>query len=94
MRTLPALIFALTAMLAGTAGAQTATPEPPATAAVSGASQKVICKRSQADIGSHLGGTKVCHTESEWATIRDGDRRMMEHYDTLQNTRTGAAGGH
>jgi hypothetical protein len=63
MRASPVLFFALTALLTGAVGAQTATPDTPA--AVPEPPQKLICVRGQADTGSHFGAGKVCHTESE-----------------------------
>jgi hypothetical protein len=74
-------LFAL--MLAGGTRAQTVTPDAPAAAAAP--SQKVICVRGLADTGSHLGASKVCHTENEWTMIRNQSERTMERYDTLQN---------
>jgi len=80
-------LFALT--LAGGAHAQTATPDAPAASAP----QKMICVRSQADTGSHLGAGSVCHTESEWTMIRNQSGRTMERYDTLQNKQVTPSGG-
>ena len=70
-------------MLAGGARAQTATPAAPVAAPAH--SQKIICVRGLADTGSHLGASKVCHTEEEWTMIRNQSERTMERYDTLQN---------
>ena len=83
MRTWSALTFALTTLLAGAAGAQTAAPDKPA--AVPEPPQKLICVRGQAGTGSHFGATKVCHTESEWAMIHNQSKGAMERYDTIQN---------
>ena len=43
---------------------------------------KIVCVKTQADTGSHMGGRRECHTEQEWAMIhrlsvsylRDNDR--------------------
>jgi hypothetical protein len=91
MHTLSNLTFAFAVMLAGSARAQIATPDAPAAAPEP--SQKVVCVRGQAETGSHFGATKVCHTESEWAMIRNQSGRMMERYDTLQNKQSAPAGG-
>jgi hypothetical protein len=83
MHTLPIVTFALIAMLAGAASAQTANSESVTVSA--DAAQKLICVRNQADTGSHFGATKVCHTQSDWAAIRNQSQRTMERYDTIQN---------
>jgi len=83
MHTLPILTFALMAMLASAASAQTGNSESVTVSA--DAPQKQICVRNQADTGSHLGASKVCHTESDWAMIRNQSQRTMERYDTIQN---------
>ena len=85
------MAIASTVILTGAAGAQTSGPGAPAAAPEP--SQKLVCVRSHADTGSHFGGGKVCHTESEWAMIHDQSSRMMERYDTLQNKMPGSAGG-
>ena len=92
MRILSKLAFALAVTLAGTAHAQTndapaAAPEPKPEP-----SQKMICVRGQAETGSHFGASKVCHTESEWAMIRNQSQHTMERYDT-QNRQSMPAGG-
>jgi hypothetical protein len=78
--TLSALILASAARAQTTADA----PQP---------SQKIVCVRGQADTGSHFGASKVCHTESEWAMIRNQSTRMLEQYDTLQNKQVTPSGG-
>jgi len=90
MRTLSVLIFAFTALLAGAVGAQTTTPDTPA---IPAPPQKLICVRGQADTGSHFGTSKVCHTESDWAMIRNQSTKTLERYDTLQNKQGVPAGG-
>ena len=90
MRIVSAMAVALTILLTGAAGAQTAAPNAPAPEPA----QKLICVRGQAETGSHFGASKVCHTESEWAMIHNQSSRTMERYDTLQNRQPTAAGGH
>ena len=90
MRMASAVSVALTILLTGAAGAQTAAPNAPAAEPP----QKLICVRGQAETGSHFGASKVCHTESEWAMIHNQSSRTMERYDTLQNRQLPAAGGH
>ena len=91
MKRLPAITLSAL-MLAGAARAQPVTPDAPAAAPEQ--SQKVICVRGLADTGSHLGASKVCHTESEWAMIRNQSTRTLERYDTLQNKQVPTSGGH
>ncbi len=74
MHALPVLTFAVSIVLAGAAGAQTAAPDAPAAAAPP---PKMICVRSQADTGSHFGATKVCHTEAEWAMIHSQSNNTL-----------------
>ena len=76
------LVFA--AMAAGAAFAQAPTPA---------AAPKLICVRGQAETGSHFGASKVCHTESEWAMIRNQSAHSMERFDT-QSRQQAPAGGH
>ena len=83
MRTLPILTFPLLAMLAGAASAQT--PNSESVTVSADAPPKQICVRNQADTGSHFGASTVCHTESDWAAIRNQSQRTMERYDTIQN---------
>ena len=90
MRTVSAVSVALTILLTGPSGAQTAAPNAPAAEPA----QKLICVRGQAETGSHFGASKVCHTESEWVMIHNQSSRTMEQYDTLQNRLPTAAGGH
>lgn len=52
---------------------------------------KVICER-QEEMGSRLGGKKVCKTAAEWQEERAAQRRVLE--DTQrQATSTGAPAG-
>jgi hypothetical protein len=86
MHILPILTFALIAMLASTASAQTANSESVTVTGI--APQKLICVRNEADTGSHFGASKVCHTENEWTMIHNQSQRTLERYDTVQNKTT------
>ena len=90
MRAQATLTFAFMFLLTGGAHAQPPGPEAPAAQP----SQKIICVRGQAETGSHFSASKVCHTESEWATIHNQSGRMLERSDTLQNKQSAPGGGH
>jgi hypothetical protein len=87
MRALSILAIAFS-IVAGAASAQVPATDTPAAVPP----QKIICVRSQADTGSHMGASKVCHTEAEWAAIHGQAGRMMDRYDTLQNRQMPAGG--
>jgi hypothetical protein len=73
--------FAILMLLTASASAQTSAP--PADAAAPPppeASVKIICVRTPPETGSHLGSSKVCHTEAEWALIHSETDRMLQHY--------------
>jgi len=91
MRTLYFLTFVLAVTAVGANGAETITPAPPATTATE-QPKKVICVRSLADTGSHLGASKVCHTENEWLMIHNQSARTMERYDTETQTKMPSGG--
>ncbi|HEX4269777.1 MAG TPA: hypothetical protein VHZ32_00250 [Rhizomicrobium sp.] len=84
-----AISLAIFAMLAAGASAQTAAPpaDVPAAAPPPEAAVKIICARTPPETGSHLGSTKVCHTEAEWTTIHSQTDRMLQHYQDDQNMR-------
>ena len=48
---------------------------------------RIICER-QEEIGSRLGGTKVCHTAAQWDEIRRASREQAEGWQR-QNTDPG-----
>jgi hypothetical protein len=81
--------LAIFMLLAAGASAQTAAPTADGAAAPPPpeASVKIICVRTPPDTGSHLGSSKVCHTESEWAMIHSQTDRMLQHYQDDQNMR-------
>ena len=74
------------AAFAQTPPAQTAQPQAtqPKAAAAKAAHNpdEVICKR-QEDTGSRLGGTKICHTRSEWD---EQSRIAHDEVDRAQQT--------
>lgn len=46
---------------------------------------KVICVRERASTGSHLGAQKVCHTEQQWAQMRQNGTSVLEGMRTRLN---------
>ena len=55
---------------------ENATVSAPAPAADAPKPVKIVCVKTQADTGSHMGGRRECHTEQEWAMIH----RQSESY--------------
>lgn len=82
--------FAVASMLASPAVAQTS-PAPAAPATSSSTTpapatkgrdpNEMVCERQQ-ELGSRLGGVKVCHTRAEWADLRHQDREMIDRAQT------------
>ena len=74
-------------------GAPVAAQTPPLAPAPAPAAPKakdpnrIICER-QEEIGSRLGGTKVCHTAAQWDEIRRAGRQQAEDWQR-QNTDPG-----
>lgn len=87
------VIAAATAVFAAPVAAQTAPPATGAPAATDKAKDpnRIICER-QEEIGSRLGGTKVCHTAAEWAALRKDNREQVEDWQR-QLTSPGKPGG-
>ena len=96
-------------VVAQTAMAQnSASTEPPASAAIApGVEQKevtadapkvkTICVRRPAETGSHFGGGKECHTETEWTMEHNMSISTLERLRALQNSaelRAIQSGGH
>jgi hypothetical protein len=81
-----ALAFAL--LITAPALAQTPGPQP---AAKPDAKPRIICEK-QEQLGSRLGGAKVCHTKEEWDALRMETRSEVEK-NQRQNTGVGAPGG-
>jgi TolA-binding protein len=79
--------------LAAPAAAQTAPADP----ATTDQSQKpkdpnrMICER-QEEIGSRLGGKKVCHTAAEWQQLRQQNREQIDDWQQ-RLTSTGKPAG-
>jgi hypothetical protein len=99
--------FALTAfvttmlLLGSAAAADSPSPSTPAAPATQpDTADPVICVKTEAPTGSHIGGSKECHTRSGWDQIRgatgDAARRYLELNDQqrLQLQPPGGAGGH
>lgn len=81
-------------LIAVPASAQTA-PAAPAPSSSSSTDKakdpnRIICER-QDEIGSRLGGGKVCHTAAEWDQLRKANREQVEDWQRTQ-TSTGKPG--
>src|SRR4051812_38244204 len=74
-----AAIVTAAVIVAAPAAAQNSAPLPGAPAATSKAKDpnRVICER-QEEIGSRLGGKKVCKTAAEWQLEREQNRQTLE----------------
>jgi len=81
------LAFASALLLASPALAQATQPTP----ATPPAKPKVICEK-QEQLGSRLGGVKVCHTKEEWDALRAEARRDLE-LNQRMNTSSGKPAG-
>jgi invasion protein IalB len=79
-------------VIAASASAQNVgqTPAPPSTANVKDPN-RIICER-QEEIGSRLGGKKVCKTAAEWNEERRQQRQTLEDVQR-QATSTGIPSG-
>jgi|1185.fasta_scaffold427166_2 invasion protein IalB len=78
MRKLSAL--ALMLVIAAPVGAQTAAPAQPAPAAPKAKDpNRIICER-QEEIGSRLGGKKICKTAAEWDAERRANREVVDDW--------------
>jgi invasion protein IalB len=74
------LMFTVAAPAAAQITFQSApTAAPPATAASTKDPNRVICER-QEEIGSRLGGKKVCKTAAEWDEERRQQRDTVEKF--------------
>lgn len=70
---------------------QPTTAQPAAGSALGKDQNKMICEKEE-DIGSRLGGKKVCKTALQWQQEREQQRRVLE--DTQrQATSTGTPSG-
>ena len=89
-----ALILAAgAAAIAVPAVAQTAPAAPAATQATSKLKDpnRIICEREE-ELGSRLGGKKICKTAQEWQDWRQQNRDQVENWQR-QNTSTGTPAG-
>lgn len=89
-----ALILAAgAAAIAVPAVAQTAPAAPAATQATSKLKDpnRIICEREE-ELGSRLGGKKICKTAQEWQDWRQQNRDQVENWQR-QNTSTGKPAG-
>jgi hypothetical protein len=88
----PIAIITMIALAAPAAG-QNASPAQSAAPAVSKAKDpdRIICER-QEEIGSRLGGKKVCKTAAQWDEERQQERDALDKFQR-QNTSTGAPSG-
>src|SRR5437899_13091383 len=93
-RTMKSISVATAALfLAAPAIAQTApaAQAPPAAPAKDKDSNRIICER-QDEIGTRLGGKKVCKTAAEWQQERQQQRETLEGVQR-QGTSTGIPAG-
>ncbi|MGN6058396.1 MAG: hypothetical protein ACTHOI_07410 [Sphingomicrobium sp.] len=82
------VIVAATFAIAAPVGAQTPPAQTPAPAASKDKDpNRLICER-QEEIGSRLGGKKVCHTAAQWDELRKSSRQQVEDWQR-QNTDPG-----
>lgn len=82
------VIAAAAFAIAAPVAAQTPPPaQAPAAAPKAKDPNRIICER-QEEIGSRLGGTKVCHTAAQWDEIRKSSREQVENWQR-QNTDPG-----
>ena len=77
------LIVASPAVAQSTSSEQAPKPAKPAKA-------KIICETEE-QIGSRLGGKRVCHTAEEWEQIRSDTRQNLEKFQQ-QGTGTPRSG--
>ncbi|MDB5740970.1 MAG: hypothetical protein JWP16_2010 [Alphaproteobacteria bacterium] len=49
---------------------------------------KIICVKSAAETGSHMGATKECHSEAEWDMIHHQSERTMDRFHTILNSQS------
>ncbi|HWI89256.1 MAG TPA: hypothetical protein VNS11_08470 [Sphingomicrobium sp.] len=96
---LKAILIATAALAVAAPAASQTTPQvqspPPATpvpaATPKGDPNRIICEREQ-EIGSRLGGAKVCKTAAQWEEERRANRDALDALQR-QNTSVGAPSG-
>jgi invasion protein IalB len=77
--------------LAAPAAAQSSTQQSAPAASKDKDPNRIICER-QEEIGTRLGGKKVCKTAAQWDEERQQERQALDKFQR-QNTSTGAPGG-
>jgi|tagenome__1003787_1003787.scaffolds.fasta_scaffold20986375_3 hypothetical protein len=85
------IVIVLMAVLAAPAAAQNAAPAQAAAPATAKDPNRIICER-QEEIGSRLGGKKVCKTAAQWDEERQQERDALDKFQR-QNTSTGSPSG-
>jgi hypothetical protein len=83
------VVLSCAAVLASPTLAQATQPAP--TAAPTAAKPKLICEK-QEQLGTRLGGLKVCHTKAEWDELRAQARQDLEQNQRM-NSSTGKPAG-
>jgi hypothetical protein len=86
-----AFVIVSTILIASPALAQTTQPNSAQAQAQAPAKPKVICEK-QEQLGTRLGGVKVCHTKEEWDALRAQAREDLEQNQRM-NSSTGKPAG-
>jgi hypothetical protein len=87
----PIAIVVMTVLAAPATGQTTAPAQPQQAApAAKGDPNRIICER-QEEIGTRLGGKKVCKTKAQWDEERLQERQALDKFQQ-QNRGTGAPG--
>jgi hypothetical protein len=84
-----ALVLGALAGLVMAAAPASESTAPDATARASAYSTKKIC-REEGEIGTRLGGKRICRTKAEWDAIRAESRRTV---DKVQSSTSGCLRG-
>ncbi len=85
------IAIVLMVILAAPATAQNTAPARAAAPAASKDPNRIICER-QEEIGTRLGGKKVCKTAAQWDEERQQEREALDKFQR-QNTSTGSPSG-
>jgi hypothetical protein len=87
------VISAAALVIAAPVAAQTPSggQEPAPAASKAKDPNRIICEREE-EIGSRLGGTKVCRTAAQWDELRKASRQQVEDWQR-QNTDPGKPAG-
>jgi invasion protein IalB len=88
----PIAILSMIALAAPAAAQTNVQPQQAASAASKDKDpNRIICER-QEEIGSRLGGKKVCKTAAQWDEERQQEREALDKFQR-QNTSTGSPSG-